>query len=184
MERWTKEDGIQKLFEVFTASQRLILNSIDRQQVRFTKYQLYLMMTLARRDTLTMSQAACCIGCSKEQATRLVATLVEEGYVERLHRQENRKLVFIRLTEKGEQVMCLERAEAKKKLQAQIDCLSEEDKETFFQSLQGLAGVLKKLEAHQERSTRTEHCPGRCRQATGILPQAGEGTAIEREEKW
>ncbi len=175
MERWTNEDGVQKLFEIFTASQRLILNSIDHQQVRFTKYQLYLMMTLARRDTLTMSQAASCIGCSKEQATRLVATLVEDGYVERLHRQENRKLVYIHLTDKGEQVMCLERAEAKEKLKAQIDCLSEEDKEIFFQTLHGLAGVLKKLEAHQEESASAEHCPGRCRQALKPLPAGGDG---------
>ena len=29
MERWTNEDGIQKLFEIFLASQKLILNSLD-----------------------------------------------------------------------------------------------------------------------------------------------------------
>ena len=164
MERWTNDDGVQKLFEVFTASQRLILNSIDRQQMRFTKYQLYLMMTLARRDTLTMSQAASCIGCSKEQATRLVAALVEEGYVERRYRQENRKLVLIHLTDKGEQVMGQERDMAKEKLKAEIDCLDEEDKEIFFQTLRGLAGVLKKLEAHQEeRYAMTSSCCGRAK---------------------
>ena len=29
MERWTSEDGVQKLFEIFLTSQKLILHSLD-----------------------------------------------------------------------------------------------------------------------------------------------------------
>ena len=56
MERWTNEDGIQKLFEIFLASQKLILNSLDYHGMRFTRYQFCLMMELSRGRSLTMSQ--------------------------------------------------------------------------------------------------------------------------------
>ena len=79
MERWTSEDGVQKLFEIFLTSQKLILHSLDYHGVRFTKYQFYLMMELSRGRSLTMSQAAASVGCSKEQATRMVSALVEAG---------------------------------------------------------------------------------------------------------
>ena len=76
MERWADDDGVQALFEIFTTSQRLILKSMDYQGVRFTKYQIYLLIVLSRKKSMTMSQAAASLGCSKEQATRLVAALV------------------------------------------------------------------------------------------------------------
>ncbi len=151
MERWTNDDGVQGLFEVFTMSQRLILNSLDYRQARFTKYQLYLMMTLVRKQSLTMSQAAACIGCSKEQATRLVKALEEGGYVERIHCEENRKLVFIHLTARGQEVMSCEKTAAREKLKKDLDGLSEEEKDVFFRSMGQLACVLKKLEARQEK---------------------------------
>lgn len=158
MERWTNEDGVQALFEIFTASQRLILNSLDDQGVRFTRYQLYLLMVLARKGSLTMGRAAASIGCSKEQATRLVAALVEAGYVERLHSEENRKLVIIRLTEEGENVMHGEMAAAREKLKEDLSCLNKEERDVFFNTMKQFVAVLRKLEAHQERGRReAEH---------------------------
>lgn len=150
MEGWTNEEAVQGLFEIFTVSQRLILNSLDRRQVRFTKYQLYLMIALSRKHYMTMSQAAASIGCSKEQATRLVASLVDEGYVERLHSKENRKLVMIQMTEKGAEVMQFEKSTAREKLKEEMDRLSDEDKDIFFQAVRQLAEVLKRLEEQRE----------------------------------
>ena len=109
MERWADDDGVQALFEIFTTSQRLILKSMDYQGVRFTKYQIYLLIVLSRKKSMTMSQAAASLGCSKEQATRLVAALVDAGFIERLHSEENRKLVMIRLTKEGTAFVCWER---------------------------------------------------------------------------
>lgn len=154
MERWTNEDGVQGLFEVFTVSQHLILNAMDYHQLHVTKYQFYLMMTLARKESLTMSQAAACIGCSKEQATRLVAALVEEEYVERIHSKENRKLVIIRLTQKGAELMCCKKDEVREKLRKNLDSLSDGERELFFQSMGTFTSILKKLETYQEKGRR------------------------------
>lgn len=151
MERWANEDGVQGLFEIFTVSQHLILNSLDFHQMRLTRYQMFLMMVLARKERMTMGQAASSIGCSREQATRLVAALVEDGYVERIHSRENRKLVYVCLTEKGALVMKHEKAAAREKLEEDFGCLSDEDRDTFFRSMEQFGSVLRKLEAYQER---------------------------------
>ena len=58
MERWANEDGVQGLFEIFTVSQHLILNSLDFHQMRLTRYQMFLMMVLARNCLLYTSDAA------------------------------------------------------------------------------------------------------------------------------
>lgn len=146
MERWTNEDGVQRLFEIFTASQRLVLKSLDYQGAHLTKYQLYLLIILAKKERLTMGQAASRLGCSKEQATRLVSALVEDGYIERLHSKENRKLVMIRLTKKGSEIICKEKEAAKERLREGLESLSEEERDIFFQSIVRLAPVLQKLE--------------------------------------
>ena len=122
MERWADDDGVQALFEIFTTSQRLILKSMDYQGVRFTKYQIYLLIVLSRKKSMTMSQAAASLGCSKEQATRLVAALVDAGFIERLHSEENRKLVMIRLTKEGTAFVCWERMMVQEKLKTDLGC--------------------------------------------------------------
>ncbi|MDO5417116.1 MAG: MarR family transcriptional regulator [Lachnospiraceae bacterium] len=150
MERWVNEDGVQVLFEIFGASQRLILNSLDYREARFTKYQLYLMLALASKEVLTMSQAASSLGCSKEQATRLVTALVDGGYVERLHCEENRKLVLIQLTEEGSRMVACEKEAARESLRAELEVLSEEERNVFFQSMKQFAGMLRRMEAYSE----------------------------------
>ncbi len=151
MERWTSEDGIQKLFEIFLASQKLILQSLDYHGVRFTKYQFYLMMELSRGRSLTMSQAAASVGCSKEQATRMVSALVDAGYIERFHSETNRKLVIVRLTEEGERLIRHEKSIAREKLKEDLNCLVEKERDVFFETLKQFGAVLRRLEENQEK---------------------------------
>lgn len=154
MERWADDDGVQALFEIFTASQRLILKSLDYQGMRFTKYQIYLLNVLSGKKSMTMSQAAANLGCSKEQATRLVAALVEAGYIERLHSEENRKLVMIRLTREGAEFICWERTMIREKLKKDLGCLDQEEMNQFFYFIRQLAPLLRKVEEQQEKTRR------------------------------
>ena len=156
MERWTSEDGVQKLFDIFLTSQKLILHSLDYHGVRFTKYQFYLMMELSRGRSLTMSQAAASVGCSKEQATRMVSALVEAGYIERFHSETNRKLVIVRLTEEGENLIRREKSIAREKMKEDLNCLDKEERDIFFQTLKQFNMVLKRLEENQEKRQEAE----------------------------
>lgn len=81
---------------------RLVRSSRPQPAERLTRTQIVILTALMTRDDLTMSQIAEFIGSSKEQATRAVAPLVEQGLVERFISDTNRTRVHIRLTERGE----------------------------------------------------------------------------------
>jgi len=78
---------------VFTAS--------SPKDLGYTKTQYIIFTTLYTCENLTMSQVASYISSSKEQATRAVAPLVDDGLIERYVDPENRTKIHIRLTEKG-----------------------------------------------------------------------------------
>lgn len=161
MERWTSEDGVQKLFEIFLTSRKLLLHSLDDHVVRFTKYQFYLLMELSHGRSLTMSQAAASVGCSKEQATRLVSALVEAGYIERFHSEKNRKLVIIRLTEEGERLIGYEKSIAREKMKEDLNALDDAERDIFFRTLKQFNTVLKHLEENLEKRQEMEGEPHR-----------------------
>ena len=80
---------------------RTIVSAIGLKEFGYTKTQLMIFSALARCDNLTMSQVAGYISSSKEQATRAVAPLVDDGLLERYVDPENRTRIHIRLTAEG-----------------------------------------------------------------------------------
>ena len=89
------------LLSALALMQRLLSLSHTKKDYGFTRTQLGICAALLARGTINMSQAADYISASKEQATRAVAPLVDEGLVERFELPDNRTHVYIRLTEKG-----------------------------------------------------------------------------------
>ncbi len=89
------------LLRLMPMIQKVILSCWDREKYPYTKSQLTLFMTLLRKDSLTMKEAASYISSSKEQATRAVAPLVENGLMERYTDPANRNYVHIQLTDAG-----------------------------------------------------------------------------------
>ena len=71
------------------------------ERERFTKTQFYILITLYHQSPLTMTQIGEQIGASKEQATRAVAPLADEGLVQREVSPRNRTRVYVSLTEAG-----------------------------------------------------------------------------------
>ena len=89
------------LLRLLPMIQKVVLSCWDRERYPYTKSQLTLIMTLLRKESLTMKEAASYLSSSKEQATRTVAPLVESGMLERYIDPANRNFVHIRMTEAG-----------------------------------------------------------------------------------
>ena len=140
------QDPAAALMEVFPLCQKVILNTLDFKDLGFTKTQLSILFALSVETPLTMSNLAHYIVSSKEQTTRAVAPLVRAGYLERTHDESNRKLVLVRLTPEGHQVMKNKREEVRTVIATRIEQLSEEDKEDFCKALDTTLQVLKKLQ--------------------------------------
>ena len=98
------------LLNVYPTLQRLILTQLSKADFKYTKTQFIIFSALMKTDAMNMGQVAHAITASNEQATRAVAPLVEDGYVERYADPSNRTRVFVRLTESGrEYILALRR---------------------------------------------------------------------------
>lgn len=146
MNKLESENAIISLFEIFPRCQKIILNAIDIKHSSLTKTQLYILFALMGKASLNMSQIATYIASSHEQATRAVAPLVKEGYVERFFDESNRKLVLIRLTDIGKNFISFEKEQLINNLVNKLDFLSIEEKEEFTNATHTTLNILKKLE--------------------------------------
>lgn len=79
----------------------MVHESFDCQEVRLTRTQQIILLTLANADVLSMSMLAKRINTSNEQATRAVSQLIEMGFMERFQNETNHRIVNIKLTSKG-----------------------------------------------------------------------------------
>jgi len=134
-------NDVSALFEIFPICQKFLLNTIDIPSMDLTKTQILILFALSGGRSLNMSQLS-----SKEQATRAVSPLVKDEYVTRFRSDENRKMVYVKLTEKGNQLILQEKALVKEYLSKRFESLSKEDQELFHQSLSNILTILKKME--------------------------------------
>ena len=134
------------LTEIFSVCQKMVMNASDLKGLDLTKNQISILLALMHHPYLSMSRLADYIPSSKEQATRAVAPLVKEHYVERFQDENNRKLVLIRLTEKGRSFICEKISCVDHHLCEKAAALSDEDKKRFQESLNTTLEILKKLD--------------------------------------
>lgn len=93
-----------------------------------------------------MSKLSKFIASSKEQTTRAVAPLVKEGLVERYVDEENRRYVYIRLSDQGIRMIQEAKQSFIRHLKLSFDRLSEDDLDELKQAAETTLRILKKLE--------------------------------------
>ena len=139
-------NDVSALFEIFPICQKFLLNTIDIPSMDLTKTQILILFALSGGRSLNMSQLSSYLASSKEQATRAVSPLFKYVYVTRFRSDDNRKMVYVKLTEKGNQLILQEKALVKEYLSKRFESLSKEDQELFHQSLSNILTILKKME--------------------------------------
>ncbi len=146
MDTTTNDIGITALLEIFFSCQKVLLHSLDFREIKFSRHQFYTLLALGGRESMTMGRVAESLAASREQATRVVASLVEEGYVERFYDETNRKRVYVRLTPKGRSFIEKEKDYVKRQLESRLAHLSEAELDEFLTCLSRLKVILKKVE--------------------------------------
>ena len=76
----------------------MVQEAFDRQEVKLTRTQQIILMTMANKEILSMSALAKRINTSNEQATRAVSQIISMGFMERFQNESNHRIVNIRLT--------------------------------------------------------------------------------------
>ena len=73
--------------------------------LKLSKTELFALLYLTRKEQTTMSELADTIGVPMSTATGLVDRLVRKSYVQRVRSEEDRRIVMLALTEKGERLV-------------------------------------------------------------------------------
>ena len=143
MENAEKETQLLHLLPLL---HRIVRLTDAHKKFGITKSQMIIFIVLYYRDTVTMSEIAQYISSSKEQATRAVAALCDNGLVERCEDAANRTHVLIRFTESGRafmgQLTAWLRTEISRRLSAS---LSSDDLQRLHQSVQATVEILSKV---------------------------------------
>jgi len=125
---------------------RIISLTDIHKQFGITKSQILIFFILHHKGSMTMSEVAQFISSSKEQATRAVAVLCDNGLIERYEDHDNRTHVFIRLTETGnerlQQLISKLRIEITKRLSASLD---EDEMQRLNQAVNTTIEILNKV---------------------------------------
>lgn len=125
---------------------KTIISATGTKEAGFTKSQFWILTALSQREDLTMSQIAGYLTSSKEQATRAVAPLVDNGLVERWVDPKNRTKVHISLTDQGQEFVNQYKLRFRQKVQELIEeKISPQDREELNQALDTLIRILNKM---------------------------------------
>lgn len=134
------------LLHLLPVIHRVIRLTDAHKQYGLTKTQTVMLIALYYRESVTMGELAQYISSSKEQATRAVASLCDNGLVERFENPENRTHVYIRFTDYGREFM----RQMNMRLREEIDerlavSLTEDELMTLRQSVQTSIDILSKV---------------------------------------
>ena len=128
----------------------LIYKAVDLHSLKklhdLTKTQFLILAALYHGGSLHMTKISEYISSSKEQATRAVSPLADRGLISRVEHPDNRKHVYLELTESGRALVVTLRSEMRERFKAKVDAaLTSEEKEELLSSAKTLTGVLSKL---------------------------------------
>ncbi len=81
------------------------LDKDEKACYRVTVSQCYTLLAFDGKEKLTMNELSNELGLSSSTMTRNVDVLIRRGYLERVRDNADRRLVFVRLTESGKELM-------------------------------------------------------------------------------
>ncbi len=97
-----------------------------------------------RGQSITMTKFANEMGITKQQLTKLVNDLEEKGYVERSHNKENRRQVYISITDEGLAHLDQMIGELAHETLITLSFFTDEEKERIYCCSEELSAIFKK----------------------------------------
>jgi DNA-binding MarR family transcriptional regulator len=123
----------------------LLFKSISRplrNQTSITPGGMYVLGSLKRNGTQSMSDIGKCLSMPKPHVTVIVDKLIEEGYVERQSDPNDRRVVNILLTEKGLEDFENIKQEISENLKIKLSKLNEDEQEILADASQKVREIL------------------------------------------
>lgn len=124
----------EELFWQVTRSMGQIWKKIFDEH--FPGSQSHLVFTLERHGTMRMSELASALNLTAGAVTSASDKLIEHGYVERLRDKKDRRVVYLKITDKGRETMSELRTLGRQKMKTVFAHLTEEELQQFIDTFE------------------------------------------------
>ncbi len=121
--------GLDEL--ILTLGQR-ILTYFASRSADFTIKEMFLIDVLGARDFATMSELAQILSVPLTTMTSMVTRLVKRGYLDRYRTEEDRRVVFVRLSSQGHEIFQQHRQAYIRTVSDVLGDLTEEEQKTIL----------------------------------------------------
>ena len=145
MKQHNEEEAILSLLELLPSYFQYFNNFTELKEIQITKTQLRILLILSATSSLSMSQLADKLCISREQATRAVAPLAKRQLIFRNTHDTNRRQLDVSLSNSGIQLLTELKQEYRKRFTASLATLSEDEKQTFIDSLHNIIDLMQKM---------------------------------------
>lgn len=116
-----------------------------KPMMEYTTAQINTLRAIAGRDEWRMSDLSQRLRVSAGSLTTMINRLIEAGLVERTRSELDRRVVTVRLTKKGNELLLASRQRAMRRLHELLDDLPQEDQARLNCALSEVVDVLRKI---------------------------------------
>jgi MarR family 2-MHQ and catechol resistance regulon transcriptional repressor len=106
----------------------------------------HILKVLKKLGALPMSEIGRRVFISKSNMTSVIDKLVENGLAERIPDKNDRRVINIALTDKGNELLNEWRVHSNQEIKIRLSSLSDEDLEKFYESTRNMKNILDKLD--------------------------------------
>jgi len=140
--------SIDRIIENLIYLHPLISRSLTRSvraKTNLNPGTLYVLGMLSKHGVLSMSDIGCKLSMPKPHVTAQVDKLIAEEMVERLFDPNDRRIVNIRLTEKGKEDFITIKQEVSRDMRERIETLDEQKLNVLSESTQFIRDILSEI---------------------------------------
>lgn len=130
----------EKIYQVMQKFQKLGMNSKFAGEMPRSEIIMLKMINIntSKTEGVTISTLSERLEITKSAVSQMINVLEDKGYVERITTKSDRRIVYVRLTEVGEQSLEKSLQSLLKSLNQVFEKMGEEDTETLFRLLNKL----------------------------------------------
>jgi DNA-binding MarR family transcriptional regulator len=142
---WAKYESA--LHKEIAAQRKASNNAVPPKQVdSYIDYGVFYRVSsnLSRKTELTMGELSNALSVPFSTATRLIDTLVADGYIERMQDPDDRRVVRIALTAEGNKLHRTIETFTDEHVQSILSCLSPEEQQSMFKLIRKVTSALEK----------------------------------------
>jgi DNA-binding MarR family transcriptional regulator len=137
-------DEMYLLFPLFR--KKLFKHKNRLKQSSIPHSYFHILKVLKKKGPLPMSEIGRRVCISKSNMTSVIDRLVENGLAERMPDQNDRRVINIALTNKGNELIGEWHVHSNKEIKAKLSSISDEDLETFYESIINIRTILNKMD--------------------------------------